>query len=104
MLEQLFLFLKGDYAQILTITLSVIGGLVGLRQWIKGNDYKRAAIVKELIAEVRDDREIAFIMDAVDWLDGFYYNGIFHLSKKGLNGFDNEKQLFVAIDRTLAHA
>ena len=104
---------------ILALSLSVIGGVVGLSQWVKGNDYKRAEIAKELITQIRDDKEIAFIMDLIDWPDKFEYDGEFHVVEgmekprsKDIQELYNDlemfksgpnQKLFIAIDRTLAH-
>ena len=97
------LFLN-NFLETAALIFSVIGGIVGLKQWIKGNDYKRAAIVKELITQVRDDKEIASVMDYVDWSEGFYYDGKFHFKESADNAaIKDEQHLFVAVDRTLAH-
>lgn len=96
--------IRENFVEFLAILLSVVGGVVGLRQWIKGNDYKRAEIAKGLINQIRDDKEIASIMDAIDWSNGFIYDGKFHfISSEGFENIVDERKLFVAVDRTLAH-
>ena len=104
LLEYLQVILQEHCIEVLALILSLIGGVIGLRQWVKGNDYKRAEIAKELITQIRDDKEIAFIMDLIDWPDNFTYDGKFHMNSD-LNTiqYRDEQELFIAMDRTLAH-
>lgn len=91
---------------ILTIAISITGGIFALLQWKKSNDYKRAELVKELITKIRDDEDIAFIMDCLDWQKDLSYDGIFHYNSQSN---DNKKeilddvQVFIKVDKTLSH-
>ena len=91
--------------EFFTVVFSVLGGLFGLVQWKKGNDYKRAEMAKLLINQTRDDKEIAYIIDLIDWNKGIYYKGKFKYQKEAVIKYSltDEQQLFIAIDRTLAH-
>jgi len=95
-----------DVVAFLSFVAVVIGGGFALHQWRIGIKQKRAETVEKLIKSVRDDMDIATIMDIVDWDKGFCYNGEFRLKDEGLRktmgGISNE-ELFKMIDRTLAH-
>lgn len=77
--------------------IAVVGAWLALVQWAKGNDYKRAEQVQALITKVRDDEDIAKIMDIIDWDKKIEYNGKFHAE-----GMD-ERELFIKVDKTLSH-
>ncbi len=95
-----------DVIAFLSFVAVVIGGGFALYQWRIGIKQKRAETVEKLIKTVRDDMDIATIMDIVDWDKGFFYNGKFRLKdesfRKALRGISDE-ELFKMIDRTLAH-
>lgn len=88
--------------QFLTFALALIGGIVALIKWSQQIRQNRAEKVKELICKVRDDEDIAMIMDIIDWNDGFYYNGKFCLCEGSRLSIDNDT-LFKKIDKTLSH-
>ena len=83
-----------------------LGGLFALFQWKKANDYKRADIVQALITKVRDEEDISFVMELIDWSKGLIYNGEFIISEdikdKRIDNMGKDK-LFSMIDKTLSH-
>lgn len=95
-----------DIIALLSFVAVVIGGGFALHQWRISIKQKRAETVEKLIKTVRDDRDIATIMDIVDWDDGFYYYGKFSIEpttlRESLTDI-TEEELFKMIDRTLAH-
>ncbi|MDO4983203.1 MAG: hypothetical protein Q4E35_06575 [Eubacteriales bacterium] len=88
--------------QFLTFALALIGGIIALIKWSQQIRQNRAEKVKELICKVRDDEDIAMIMDIIDWNDGFYYNGKFCLCNRSCLSIDDDT-LFKKIDKTLSH-
>ncbi len=99
-------WLSSNLFDCVSLILAAIGGLFALHQWKKSNIYKRGEIVEKLIKAVRDDEDIATIMDVVDWNDGIEYDGKFYISqtveRSDLNQLDDE-ELFKKVDKTLAH-
>lgn len=83
-----------------------LGGLFALFQWKKANDYKRADIVQALITKLRDEEDISFVMELIDWSKGLIYNGEFIISEdikdKRIDNMGKDK-LFSMIDKTLSH-
>ncbi len=55
--------------------------------------------------EVRDNDDIATIMDVIDWDDAFFYDGKFHLYKTDKVQLENltDSDFFRKIDKTLNH-
>lgn len=95
-----------DIVGFSTLFFGIIGGGFALYQWRKSNVYKRGEIVKTLIEKVRDDEDIATIMDIIDWNKGFGYNGKFYIKEytdrtSVVSMKDDE--LFKKIDKTLSH-
>ena len=99
-------WLSSNLFDCVSLILAAIGGFFALHQWKKSNIYKRGEIVEKLIKAVRDDEDIATIMDVVDWNDGIEYDGKFYISqtveRSDLNQLDDE-ELFKKVDKTLAH-
>lgn len=99
-------WLSSNLFDCISLVLAVIGGFFALQQWRKSNIYKRGEIVENLIKTVRDDEDIATIMDVVDWNGGIEYDGKFYISqaveRSDLNQLDNE-ELFKKVDKALAH-
>lgn len=95
-----------DIIGLFTLIFGIIGGGFALYQWRKSNVYKRGESVKELIEKVREDEDIANIMDIIDWDEGFGYNGKFYIKKhndKVALRFMNDDELFKRMDKTLSH-
>ena len=94
-----------DLVGFSTLFFGVIGGGFALYQWRKSNVYKRGEIVKNLIEKVRDDEDIATIMDIIDWNKGLVYDGTFHIEDedRAKATFTGEDELFKKIDKTLSH-
>lgn len=94
-----------DLVGFTTLFFGIIGGGFALYQWRKSNVYKRGEIVKNLIEKVRDDEDIATIMDIIDWNNGLVYDGKFYIEDTDVANTisieDNE--LFKKIDKTLSH-
>lgn len=85
------------------LIISCIGGAFGLYQWRKGNIIKRAEIMKKLISQIREDKEIASSIELIDWGDGFEYDGKFHFkNEKAKEILIDEHNLFCSIDKTLS--
>ena len=61
-----------DILSIATFIAMLIGGCFALHQWRKGLCQKRAETVHILIKTVRDNEDIASIMDIIDWDEGFF--------------------------------
>lgn len=103
--EQFISLIQEQFIETIALISSVVGGCIGLTQWKKGNDYKRAALARKLINQIRDDKEISAVVDMIDWSDGIEYNGEFHFVNEARKEsfLSDESQLFLAIDRTLAH-
>lgn len=80
-------------------------GVFALLQWKKSNDYKRADLINELINKIRDDKDIAKIMDIIDWNNGLKYNGEFSVSNdsNACGEMEQDENLFQKIDSTLSH-
>lgn len=97
--------IQGQFIETIALISSIVGGCIGLTQWKKGNDYKRAALARKLINQIRDDKEISAVVDMIDWSDGIEYDGEFHFVNEARKEsfLSDESQLFLAIDRTLAH-
>ena len=95
-----------DNMEIIKLLFAVIGGFFALRQWNTQIKHKRAETVKELITKVRDDADIASIMDVIDWNEGIQYDGKFSVNpdypKEALKKISND-ELFKKIDKTLSH-
>ncbi len=94
-----------DIVAILTFVLAVFGSIGAIYQWNKGNKMKRADIVHRLIEIIRDNEEIATIMDIIDWNDAFWYDGKFHLKENDRSQLKDisENNFFHKIDKTLSH-
>lgn len=97
--------IQEQFIETIALISSIVGGCIGLTQWKKGNDYKRAALARKLINQIRDDKEISAVVDMIDWSDGIEYDGKFHFVNEARKEsfLSDESQLFLAIDRTLAH-
>lgn len=96
--------LKDNIMNFFTLIVAGLGTYMGIKEWNKSNDYKRAEIIKFLFTSLRDDKVIANIIDMIDWRDGFSYDGKMHFGNKwGKNLFEDEHQLSVSIDRTLSY-
>lgn len=91
--------------EIVTVVLAAIGGIFALLQWKKSNDYKRADLINGLINKIRDDKDIAKIMDIIDWNDGLKYDGEFSISpdSNAYEIMEHDENLFQKIDSTLSH-
>ena len=103
---KVFLQFITTYADAFAVIFAVVGGCFALRQWNTQIKHKRAEIVKELISKVRDDEDIASIMDAIDWNEGILYNGKFSVNPKYPKATLKEvsgDDLFKKIDKTLSH-
>lgn len=99
-------FIKNNIIDIITLLFAVIGGFFALTQWRTQVMQKRAETVKELICKVRDDEDIAAIMDIIDWNDGIVYNGKFRArpsAQRKLFAEVDDDKLFQMIDKTLSH-
>lgn len=95
-----------DVISIASLFAMVIGGCFALHQWKKGLRQKRAETIEQLIKTVRDNEDIASIMDIIDWDNGFYYDGKFHLYEDtGIANLKDisDEDLFKKIDKTLIH-
>ena len=104
--QKMIVFFSTNIIETVTIFISIIGGTVALLQWKKGNDYKRAQLVQELINKVRDDLDVSLIMDVIDWNDGIKYDGKFRfLYNERDERYNNlsSDELFSKIDKTLSH-
>ena len=66
---------------------------------------KRAEIVHGLIETIRDNEDIATVMDIIDWNEAFSYDGKFHLRKSDSKELQDKSDddLFYMIDKTLSH-
>lgn len=98
-------FSTDNLLQIIALILTACGGAFALWQWIKSNEYNRSEYVGKIITKLRDDEDIAFVMELIDWNNGFYYDGAFHYSDS-ISQQDmavSEERLFQKIDKTLAH-
>lgn len=98
-------FTTDNILQIVTILFTVIGGFFALCQWKKANQYNRSEYVGKVITKLRDDEDISFVMELIDWDDGFYYDSKFHFSDQMKDHYVaiQEDQLFQKIDKTLSH-
>ncbi len=109
-MEMLKILLKDvsiqDIVSIVTFFAMIIGGCFALYQWRKGLCQRRSETVHILIKTVRDNEDIASIMDVIDWDKGFSYDGNFHICKDiSLNDLKNisDDELSKKIDKTLVH-
>ena len=99
-----FLNVVRDNIDIIKLGFTVIGGGFALHQWRIQIKQKRADMVKQLISIVRSDKDIAEVMDMIDWAKYFYYNGAFHLTTTGREKYNySDEELFIKVDKTLAH-
>lgn len=105
LIQKFISLIQEQFIETMALISSVVGGCIGLTQWKKGNDYKRAALARELINQIRDDEEISAVVDMIDWSDGIKYDGEFHFVNEARKEsfLSDESKLFLAIDRTLAH-
>ena len=103
---KLIMTFLGDNVEISKLLFAVIGGGFALLQWGIQIKHKKAEIVKELICKVRDDDDIAAIMDIIDWNEGLRYNGKFYIDEKynkPLLANENSDSLAKKIDKTFSH-
>ena len=120
--------LLNKYSGAITLVFAVVGGYFALKQWRTQVMHKRAEMVNDLMNRVRGDKDIAAIMDIIDWDEGIRYDGKFHadhsvakkalligdrshpprprsrhrVAKKALLTVDNDDALFKKIDKTLS--
>ena len=91
--------------EIVSLIFVFVGGCFALKQWVTTLEYKRNDIVRPLIEDVRSNVTISTVMDIIDWNEGFYYDGKFHIdkntSKKHLKDWTDD-DLFKNIDETLS--
>lgn len=89
----------------ITLLFSVVGGIFAYIQWRKSNEYKRSEFVKDIVTKMRDDEDIAFVTEIIDWNSGLSYDGKFHFTSEIAEQQKQipEKQLFQKIDKTLSH-
>lgn len=97
-----FSFTTDNWLGVVTLVFTIIGGIFAFFQWRKSNEYKRSDFVREIIIKLRDDEDISFVMELIDWNDGFTYDGKFHLTNS-IKPMIEEKILFQKIDKTLSH-
>lgn len=96
---------NSNIVEFISLLFVGAGGAFALLQWWKSNVYKRGEIVEKLISKVRNNQDIATIMDIIDWDKGFYYDGEMRVSnelcRKELKGI-SDGDLFKKIDETLS--
>ena len=66
-----------EFLNVLTIILSVIGGIVALIQWNDSNKLKRAEYVNNLFKEFNNNADIKQVLYNIDY-DIPWYNDDFH--------------------------
>lgn len=90
---------------VMSLIFAFVGGGFALFQWKKSLVYKRTEIVQALIKNTREDKNVATIMDIIDWGEDFYYDGKFVIDKNTdrtvLKKFSDD-ELFKMIDHTLS--
>lgn len=95
-----------ENVDVIKLLFAVLGGAFALYQWRIQIVQRRAEKVKELICKVRDDPDIAEIMDVIDWDEGIEYDGKFFVNrncpKEALTKISAD-DLFQKIDKTLSH-
>lgn len=95
-----------ENVELIKLVFAVLGGWFALYQWRIQIKQKRAEKVKELICKVRDDADIASVMDVIDWDEGIEYNGKFYVNPKctkdALKTISAD-DLFQKVDKTLSH-
>jgi hypothetical protein len=99
------LVLLNRYSGAITLVFAVVGGYFALKQWKTQVMHKRAEMVNDLMNRVRDDKDIAAIMDIIDWNEGIRYDGKFSVDRgvvKEVLLTVNNDALFKMIDKTLS--
>lgn len=94
------------WINIVGLVIATVGSILALIQWRKSNDYKRAEFVRGLIEALREDDDIALVMEMIDWDDGLRYDGKFHITeacKEDRFRKMKEHELSSKIDKTLSH-
>lgn len=66
--------------EIISLLFILAGGIFTFRQWCVSLKYKRIEIIKPLIEKVRENSNIATILEVIDWNNGFFYDGRFHIN------------------------
>ena len=81
-MQTLFLAIKfTEFLNVLTIILSVTGGVVALVQWNDSNKLKRAEYVNNLFKEFNSNPDVKQVLYNIDY-DVKWYNSHFHNSGK----------------------
>ena len=58
--------------ELLFLIFTVVGGLFALWQWRQSYKLKRAELLKEALAKIRDEKEFARVLYAIDYGENWY--------------------------------